>query len=153
MMFEGESEMRRTICVLLLGGYSCLVLYLTLFGRPVYQGDPLGRVLGGWDIHLLEDGSDHYAFYNLFMLAPSAFLLLCILPDRKRRLGTLLRIAVVFSFAVSLFIEVSQVVFCLGTLQISDLVYNTFSGALGAIGYYVASGFAASGLESVGDQP
>jgi glycopeptide antibiotics resistance protein len=129
--------MRKTIYVFLFCGYSCLVLYLTLFGRPLYQGDPLGIVFEGWDFRLMEDGSDIHAFYNLFMLTPSAFLLLCILPDRERSFGTVLRIAVLFSFAVSLFIEVAQVVFCLGTLQISDLVYNTFSGVLGGIFYQV----------------
>jgi glycopeptide antibiotics resistance protein len=129
--------MRRIICTLLFVSYSGLVLYLTLFGRPVYPGNPLGIVLGGWDFRLMEDGSDVHAFYNLFMLTPAAFMLLCILPDRTRSFLTVLRIAVVFSFAASLFIEVSQVIFCLGTMQISDLVYNTFSGALGGSIYYI----------------
>jgi glycopeptide antibiotics resistance protein len=62
---------------------------------------------------------------------------LSILPDKERKLSKLMVIAVAVSFVMSSVIEVSQVIFCVGTLQISDLVYNTISGAMGAVVYYV----------------
>ena len=38
-----------------------------------------------------------------------------------------------FSFSTSIIIELIQLVFCLGTFQVSDLVYNTLGGVMGAI--------------------
>jgi glycopeptide antibiotics resistance protein len=128
---------RRAIYTLLLCCYILIVLYLTLFGRTIYQGDPLGIIFGGWDFRMPEEGGDVHAFYNLFMLAPFTFLLLSILPDKDRTLLRLILISVAFSFALSCVIEVCQVIFYVGTLQISDLVYNTISGVIGATAYYI----------------
>jgi glycopeptide antibiotics resistance protein len=113
------------------------VLYLTLFGRQIYQGDPLGIIFGGWDFRLYEEGGDIHAFYNLFMLTPVTFLMFAAFTGRKMNFLRTMLIAVFISFGMSLVIEISQALFCVGTLQISDLVYNTISGLFGAMLYKV----------------
>ena len=37
------------------------------------------------------------------------------------------------AFVISLFIEINQLLFQVGTFQISDLIYNTLSGLIGYI--------------------
>lgn len=136
-MRKVKSVIGRIICVLLLLGYGGLVLYLTVLGRSYYPEDPLGVVLGGWDCRMVEDGGDVHAFYNLFMLTPVTFLLPGVFPRqlRHRKFAGHLRTAVLVSFGISLAIEVTQTILHVGTLQISDLVYNTCSGVLGTAAY------------------
>jgi glycopeptide antibiotics resistance protein len=114
-----------------------LVLYLTLFGRPVYSGDPLGVVFGGWNFRLPEYGGEVHAFYNIFMLTPAIYFLFGVFPGWTKNFIRLLIIALLVSFIVSVVIEVSQVVFRVGTLQISDIVYNTVSGGIGAVIHFI----------------
>lgn len=47
----------------------------------------------------------------------------------------------VISFSVSLFIELTQLIFSLGTFQISDLAYNTLGGLAGAVIYITIKKF------------
>ena len=54
----------------------------------------------------------------------------------KTKKDVFLRI-VVLAFVISLFIEVNQLLFQVGTFQISDLVYNTLSGLIGYILYRI----------------
>jgi hypothetical protein len=127
----------RVIYGVLLCCYSYVVLYLTLFGRSVYPGDPLGVVFDGWNFRLPEDGGDVHALYNLFMLTPVTFLLFSAFADRKRNFMRILLTAVFVALGMSLIIEISQVLLCVGTFQISDLVYNTISGVFGAVIYKI----------------
>lgn len=47
------------------------------------------------------------------------------------------KVVAVFSFVI----EFTQLLFHLGTFQISDLLYNTLGGAIGGIIYYIGYNF------------
>lgn len=42
---------------------------------------------------------------------------------------------ILISFGISFFIEINQLIFAIGTFQVSDLVYNTISGVIGGVIY------------------
>ena len=69
------------------------------------------------------------------MLTPITFLISRVFSIKTKK-DVFLRI-VVLAFVISLFIEVNQLLFQVGTFQISDLVYNTLSGLIGYILYRI----------------
>ena len=120
---------------IMLAAYVVLLAYGTLLGRANYP-DPLSIVFSGWMIAKRAGGWDWNPIYNIFMLTPLMFLLLWNFPKLcgKSKKQLLIRSAYI-GFLVSLFIECNQLIFCVGTFQISDLVYNTISSVLGGWGY------------------
>lgn len=114
-----------------LGGYIGIVAYATLFSRTP-DHDPLSVVFSGWLISYGADGWDFRPLYNALMLTPLMFLLLLNFPKiGGQNTAQLLKRAAGIGFLISLFIECSQLIFCVGTFQISDLVYNTVSSVIG----------------------
>ena len=55
----------------------------------------------------------------------------------KNIINIICLVCYVLAFVISLFIEVNQLLFQVGTFQISDLVYNTLSGLIGYILYRI----------------
>ncbi len=96
--------------------------------------DPTAHIFDGWFVRETGYYFDILAFQNVFLFTPFA-LCLCVFlikykdADRKR----LLLIPTLMSFAMSLAIELIQLVSCIGTFQISDLAYNTLGGLIGAL--------------------
>ena len=98
---------------------------------------------------LWEDGGVHYAdgtlstepIENFMLFMPFAVLLLWAFKDEilgsDVRLGKVLWKSTVVVGIFSFGIEFSQLLFHLGTFQISDLVYNTLGGTVGGAVYYV----------------
>lgn len=135
--FKENSTFRRT---LVLNFYSAMILFRTILNRDIWF-DPLSDVMGGWSLHDAEGKLTTESIENVMLFLPFAILLLW--AFRKELLGdevkfgkTILKSIVVvgiFSFVI----EFSQLLFHLGTFQISDLVYNTLGGAVGGVVYYV----------------
>lgn len=118
-----------------LGGYIGIVAYATLLSRTP-DHDPLSVVFSGWLISYGVDGWDFRPLYNALMLTPLMFLLLLNFPQiAGKSTAQLLKRAAWIGFLTSLFIECSQLIFCVGTFQISDLVYNTVSSVIGGYLY------------------
>ena len=68
----------------------------------------------------------------LFFIPISLFFVLAFFNGKKFELQ-LLRKILKFSFLLSLFIELTQLILTVGTFQLSDMVYNIFGGIIGYI--------------------
>lgn len=116
--------------------YSLTVLYIgflleiTLLQRiGIPQQEPLSELWSGWSI-FDTDMKMYISFspiINILMMMPMALITKYVIKvNNKYILKT-----IILSFVASLVIELCQVIFHLGTFQISDLVYNTIGGGIG----------------------
>lgn len=128
--------------------YTFLILYITLLGRHHY--DPLSAVWSGW---IIKKNGNHWNFDalgNILMFIPWTLSMGFAFPrfmgynsgeeskvgsgesnPQSSRLNSTVKRALLISFCFSAFIECTQLIFSIGTFQISDLVYNTISGGIG----------------------
>lgn len=128
----------KIIWSIMFGIYMVLLLYLTLIGRK--QVDPLVNVFGGWLPFRRNDQTWNVdAIYNIFLLTPMTFFFDKSFPRIVKK--NFIRKRILISFGVSFFIEINQLIFKIGTFQISDLVYNTISGVIGGIIYNSSNGY------------
>lgn len=117
--------------------YAYIIIHRTLLGRYA-KIDPLSDVLGGWKIYMTQYcGLDYQVIGNIIMFIPLG-LLLALSFYRRKGGGKIIALCAVHSFSFSVFIEATQLVFSLGTFQLSDMVYNTVGGIIGA-GLYIAA--------------
>lgn len=132
LRYDGLTQpAKRGLFRLLFVFYTFLVLYATLLGRS-HQDAPLNALWAGWLV--LKGGKLQLRpLCNQLMLTPFTYLLCLSFPGKMRR--NTLRQALCISFACTLFIERAQLIFSIGTFQVSDLTYNTLSGGLGALLY------------------
>ena len=108
--------------------YLAFILLLAVFGRGT-SVDPLSSVFANfWPI-------DWEVEENFLAFIPIGFTVLWAYTPKQP-----MRTAVLYSFCVSAFIELSQLLSCLGTFQLSDLMYNTLGGAVGG-GMYLLTMF------------
>ena len=118
-----------------------MILLRTALNREIWF-DPLGKIFGGWGLYE-DDQFTTESIENVMLFVPFSVLLLW--AFRKELLGEqgeigfwkavwqAMKIVAVFSFVI----EFSQLLFHLGTFQLSDLTYNTLGGAVGGAVYYV----------------
>lgn len=115
--------------------YEIILFDKACFGRTL-KWDPWGKLWISWYPKVNSKGKmDWTPLLNLFMFSPMLFLLCGIFPKFFERHGYLK--GVLIAFASSLLIETLQAVTCLGTFQISDLVYNSISGAIGVLAFRI----------------
>lgn len=135
--FKSSSNFRRTF---LLAFYTAMILLRTVLNREIWF-DPLGKIFGGWGLY--EDGQfTTESIENFMLFVPFSILLLWAFQknylmnlrilDLERLFGKP-KVVAVFSFMI----EFTQLLFHLGTFQISDLTYNTLGGAVGGVIYYL----------------
>ena len=136
--FRSSSNFRRTF---LLAFYTAMILLRTVLNREIWF-DPLGKLFGGWGLY--EEGQfTTESIENFMLFVPFSILLLWtfqkeLLDESENiRFGKTVweatKVVAVFSFLI----EFTQLLFHLGTFQISDLVYNTLGGAVGGVIYYL----------------
>lgn len=136
--FKISSNFRRTF---LLAFYTAMILLKTVLNRAIWL-DPLEKILGGWGLY--ENGQfTTESIENFILFVPFSSLLLWafqkeLLGESKKiwfgkTVWQVTKIVAVFSFMI----EFAQLLFHLGTFQISDLTYNTLGGAVGGVIYYV----------------
>ena len=119
--------------------YTAMILFKTLLNRDMWK-NPVSNVMGVWGIYNQNGDLTTEAIENFALFVPFIVLLLwCfhekILGESAKLLTTLWKsVAVVFLF--SLTIEFSQLLFRLGTFQLSDLFYNTLGGLIGGLVYW-----------------
>lgn len=110
-----------------------VLLDKAIFGRKI-KWQPFSKLWISWYPKPDSHGKMQWApLLNVFMLSPMLFLLCIIFPRFFEKKGVLK--GMIIAFFSSLFIETSQAITCLGTFQISDLVYNTLSGIIGVLAY------------------
>ena len=120
---------------------TAMILLRTVLNREIWF-DPLGKLLGGWGFY--EDGQfTTESIENFMLFVPFSILLLWafqkeLLDESENiRFGKTVwkatKVVAVFSFMI----EFTQLLFHLGTFQISDLTYNTLGGAVGGVIYYL----------------
>ena len=135
--FKESSTFRRAF---LLVFYSTMILFRTILNRDIWF-DPLGDIMGNWGLHNADGTLSTESIENFMLFMPFAVLLLWAFKDEilgsDVRLGKVLWKSTVAVGIFSFGIEFSQLLFHLGTLQISDLVYNTLGGTVGGAVYYV----------------
>lgn len=136
--FKRSLSFRRTF---LLAFYTAMILLRTVLNRKIWF-DPLSKIWGSWGLY--ENGQlTTEAIENFMLFIPFSVLLLW--AFHKELLGTDEKIgfckivgkAAKIVALFSLFIEFVQLLFHLGTFQISDLTYNTLGGAVGGAIYYM----------------
>lgn len=132
-MFFGKNEnFLKFMNIILLILYLILLLQMTLIGR--IHTDPLSAVFTGWLPFKRYDGTWNIdTIYNIFLLTPLTFFLSKSFPHITKK--NLFKKMILISFGISFFIEINQLIFAIGTFQVSDLVYNTISGVIGGVIY------------------
>ena len=127
-----QNHMLEIVWKIMLGIYIMILFYLTLAGRK--QVDPLINVFGGWLPFKRSNQTWNIdALYNIFLLTPLTFFLGKSFPHITKK--NLFKKMILISFGISFFIEINQLIFAIGTFQVSDLVYNTISGVIGGVIY------------------
>lgn len=127
--------------VFLLAFYTAMILLRTVLNREIWF-DPIEKIWGGWGLY--EEGQfTTESIENFMLFIPFSILLLWAFhaevfgESEKIRFRKVIWQATKIVGAFSFMIEFSQLLFHLGTFQISDLCYNTIGGAVGGIIYYI----------------
>lgn len=128
-----EKNWQKRLLVVL---YIVFVMQRTLFNRSPW-GNPLGNVLGPWGF--VVDGNPNYEMYeNILLFLP--FYPLLKISGVDKIIGHFNRLkiwgVVLIPFEMSLIIEVIQLMTRAGTIQLSDICYNTFGGLIGGLIYW-----------------
>lgn len=125
--------------IFLLSFYVSLILFRTLLNRDMWK-NPVSDVIGIWGLYDEKGELTTEVIENLLLFVPFTILLFWsfqewFLGKTLHFFKTLWRSAGV-TFLFSLGIELSQLLFRLGTFQLSDLFYNTLGGLLGGMIYW-----------------
>lgn len=135
IFFEDIKENKENLYLLFFLMYIFIVFYKTVLQRDFIYS-PLENVFGGWKIFMTQyTGLDHQVIGNILMFIP--FSLFYCLMKKTQSVKYLLLLSILFSFLYSLLIELNQLIFSKGTFQLSDIVYNTLGGLIGALIYLV----------------
>lgn len=119
------------------------LFYVTLFSRIGTYTYPLADIFGEWSIY--DGESSMYVnprpILNIILFLPVCFVFSQLLKtffntDILKKLPVLKCTGI--SLGLSLIIELGQLLFALGTFQLSDLFYNTLGGLIGALIYCAA---------------
>lgn len=137
---------RKILFVFISSIYFCELFYITLFSRAGIHTDPLSDVFGEWTIF---DGEtlifmNVRPILNIVLFIPFCIIIFSFankilhksLTEKKEVLYS-----IPLSFLLSMFIELMQLIFSLGTFQLSDLTYNTVGGLIGALIYVLVKKF------------
>ena len=122
-----------------------MILFRTLLNRSI-SINPLEDVWGVWgiykfDVNLGQMVLTTECIENVILFVPYMILILCNFSDRllkdNLKLSQILKKSFLISFLSSFVIETLQLIFHVGTFQISDLFFNTLGGIAGGIIYFI----------------
>ena len=132
--FAGSARFRR---LFLLVFCTAMILFRTLLNRSLWL-NPLSNVMDGWWIWKTDSSGKAVltteCFENVILMMPFTFLLLWAAGDwilERVRFSAAVWTGIKTAAVFSLGIELCQLLFRLGTFQLSDLCYNTLGGGLG----------------------
>ncbi len=140
LWFKNFKEDKAFKRVFLLAFYVGMMLFRTVLARS-YWSSPLMNVLGVWGLYDAEGNLYTENIENLMLFVPFGFMLLWALKDRmfsgiKFNFVNLILRMFLIAAGFSIIIELCQLVFKLGTVQVSDVFFNTLGGVLGGVLYY-----------------
>lgn len=126
--------------------YFCELFYITLFSRAGIHTDALSDVFGEWTIF---DGEtvifmNVRPILNIVLFIPFCIIIFSFANKILQKSFTEKKevlYSIPLSFLLSMFIELMQLLFSLGTFQLSDLTYNTVGGLIGALIYILPKKF------------
>ena len=135
--FKEDIEFRKIFFFMF---YVSMILCRTMLYRDFWT-NPLSDIMGGWGFKDAEGQLTTESIENIILFIPFIMLVLWIFQKELLRgqcgffhtVWTATRTVGI----ISLVIEFSQLLFHLGTFQISDLVYNTLGGTIGGFIYYI----------------
>lgn len=139
--FRSSSTFRRTF---LLVFYTTMILFRTVLNRQIWF-DPLSKIMGGWGLYDVDGTLITESIENFMLFVP--FTVLLFFAFREQILGKEIYLKTIIWKSVkvvgifALTIEFIQLLFHLGTFQLSDLCYNTLGGVCGGCIYYGLSKF------------
>ena len=129
--------------------YSVMILFRTLFNRGFWT-NPTSNVIGVWGFYNEKGEFTTEIIENTLLFIPFTALLLSLIrknynkikynqnsKTKNFKIQRIIYYSVIYSFCVSLAIETLQLVFRLGTFQLSDLFFNTLGGLIGGICYRI----------------
>lgn len=135
--YKKSCEFRRAFLLIF---YSVMILSRTVLYRNIWT-NPLSNIMGVWGLYDADGNLTTEAIENFMLFIPFVVLLLWAFrkellgdkPGLKKTMWVATKTVGIFSFVI----EFSQLLFHLGTFQISDLVYNTLGGTVGGLTYYI----------------
>ena len=121
--------------------YTAMIAEKTLLGRSIWK-KPMGDLMGFFWLYENKIPRLVENIQNLLLFAPYMIFVFYLFGDRifknrKRTLGLILFKAMIISFAMSMGIELCQLFFKLGNVQLSDICANTLSGVIGGFIYWI----------------
>lgn len=133
-------KLKKAISLLFFSFNLSFIFQITIIGRIGRHYDGWSVINGDWNIfenqYLLS--SPQMRNIALFlMLMPSVFIFIKCLKSKALSAKLMMTAGILFPFVISLFIELCQGIFSIGTFQFSDLFYNTLGGLIGAVFYIV----------------
>ena len=134
--FKGSVFFRK---LFLLAFVTSLILFRTLLNRNLWM-NPLSKVMGGWGIWETVNGEQKLTtecIENVIMMVPFSAVVMWTFQKKagngwKNIVWQSGRVAFIFSIVI----EVLQLLFRLGTFQLSDIFYNTVGGVVGGVCYW-----------------
>ena len=122
----------------LLAFVTSMILFRTLLNRNLWM-NPLSDVMGGWGIWETVNEERQLTtecIENVIMMVPFTGMVIWTFQEKvvsswKKTLWQSGKIAFIFSVSI----EMLQLLFRLGTFQLSDIFYNTVGGMLGGVCY------------------
>lgn len=136
--FRTDSGFR---CLFFLVLYTAMILLQTVLCRK-YWSEPLIDPVGPWNIFDENGNLKNTVIENFLMFIPWSWLfwnLIYKVRKTKIKLAQTLFRSFELCFSFSLGIELCQLIFHLGTFQLSDLFFNTLGGVCGGGAYFVFS--------------
>lgn len=138
---DGKSSVKpkKVLSLWFLSFNLAFIFQITLIGRIGRHYDGWSVINGDWNIfenpNIISSAQTRNIALFLFLM-PSVLLLQKCFKNKALHLKTLLISGTAIPFSISLFIELCQGIFSIGTFQFSDLFYNTLGGITGA-GFYI----------------
>ena len=134
--FKGSVFFRK---LFMLAFVTSLILFRTLLNRNLWM-NPLSKVMGGWGIWETVNGEQKLTtecIENVIMMVPFSAVVMWTFQKKagngwKNIVWQSGRVAFIFSIVI----EVLQLLFRLGTFQLSDIFYNTVGGVVGGVCYW-----------------
>ena len=135
--FRSSSTFRRTFLLMF---YTTMILFRTVLNRQIWF-DPLGKIMGGWSLYDVDGNLTTESIENFILFLPFTVLLFWAFREKffgkeiyfRSVIWESIKVVGIFSCAI----EFVQVLFHLGTFQLSDLCYNTLGGIIGGVIYYI----------------
>lgn len=114
--------------------YSYFILDKTLISRNIGNINNFEYAFkNGWLFIVKDTWNKVQAIENIIFFIPFSFFLLLGFYNLERKKLELFKEIISISFKFSLFVELLQFIFTLGTFQLSDIVYNVLGGIIGYI--------------------